>query len=166
MNTFIYSKPNIVINSRKYNNSIHRSWECTLLEETMDYWLFCGEFKVEIKHQELGIIRRGTVSFEYYHKEKWFNIFRFHEPEGNLKFYYCNINMPPSFEKNVLDYIDLDLDILVQKDFSYKILDQDEFEENAKKYNYSNELRLKIEQTISEVLGMIDRKEFPFNLNY
>lgn len=157
-------KPNIIINSRKFDNTIHRSWECSLIEETPDYWLFLGKFKNEIQHSELGIIRRGTVSYEYYQKEKWFNIFRFHEPEGELKFYYCNINMPPSFKKNVLDYIDLDIDILVQKDFSFRILDQDEFQQNAKTFGYSDEIKSKIQQTIHEVLGMIEKKVFPFNL--
>jgi uncharacterized protein len=153
---------NITINSRKFDNSVHRSWQCRLLEETFDYWLFAGEFSREVRHEQLGIIRRKTFSYEYYFKNKWFNVFRFHEPEGDFKFYYCNINMPPKFENNVLDYVDLDLDVLVQKDFSFKILDEDEFEQNSKLYGYSNEIKLKAKKTLNELLLNIQQRDFPF----
>lgn len=153
----------ITINSRKFDNSIHRSWNCELLEENETYWLFVGEFEQEIIHPELGIIRRGTISYEYYQKQKWFNIFRFHEPEGDLKFYYCNINLPPKFENNVLDYIDLDLDILVRKDFSFEILDADEFKSNSIRFQYPKNVKIMVQQSLQELIKMIENKSFPFD---
>ena len=125
-----------------------------------------GKFEFEINHQQLGIIRRGTTSYEYFWKDKFFNIFRFHEPEGNLKFFYCNIIMPPKFENNVLDYIDLDLDILVNKNLSYEILDKEEFEVNAIRFEYSNELKTKINETIEQIFEMIRQRQFPFDYNF
>lgn len=154
---------NILINSRKFDNSIHRSWKCVLLKETDEMWTFVGEFEEEVRHPKLGVIRRGTISYEYYWKQKWFNIFRFHEPEGELKFYYCNINTPPKFENDILDYIDLDIDVLVQKDFSFKILDEDEFEENSKKFAYSEDIKLKIQKSLKQLLKKIEEKSFPFD---
>jgi uncharacterized protein len=156
---------NITINSRKLDNSIQRSWQCRFVEETPDYWLFVGEFDREITHKQLGVIRRKTVSYEYYFKDKWFNIFRFHEPEGDLKYYYCNINMPPKFENNVVDYVDLDIDILVQKDFSFKILDEDEFKFNSQKFAYSEELKLNVNRSIKDLTDLIERRQFPFDGN-
>ena len=154
--------PIITINSRKFDQSIHKSWSCELISESSDLLVFLGKFDNEINHSQLGVIRRGTISYEYYWKGKYFNIFRFHEPEGDLKFYYCNINLPPKFENEILDYVDLDLDILVKSDFSYEILDIEEFEENAVRFNYSVELTLKIELAINELLEMIQQREFPF----
>lgn len=152
----------IKINSRKFDGSIHKSWLCDLLEENETYWLFYGKFEHEINHTKLGIIRRGTISKEYYFKNKWFNIFLFFEPNGDFKFYYCNVNMPPNFVNNVLDYIDLDIDILVQKDFSYEILDEDEFEENSIKFGYSQNLINQTKQIVKELLLFIKHKKFPF----
>lgn len=153
----------ITINARKYNNLIHRSWNCKLLEESPAHWLFVGEFDSEIRHPKLGIIRRGTISYEYYWKNKWFNVFRFHEPEGELKFYYCNINMPPKFENNVLDYVDLDIDVLVQRDFTFEILDEDEFNENTVLFNYPKKLKMQVQKSLEELLKIIEMKSFPFN---
>jgi uncharacterized protein len=153
----------ITINSRKFDNSIHRSWTCELIKETSGYWLFVGKFDREVQHKQLGVIRLGTISYEYYFKNQYFNVFRFHEPEGELKFYYCNINLPPKFENNVLDYVDLDLDVLVQKDFSVEILDEDEFAENSKLFVYSADLKLQVETALHELLLNITQREFPFD---
>ena len=116
-----------------------------------------------MSHSDLGFIRRGTVSYEYYWLDRWYNVFRFHEPEGDLRNYYCNINMPPVFENGVLDYVDLDLDVLVQPDFSYKILDREDFERNAERFGYTDEIRGKVDAAMDEVIRLIENREFPFS---
>ena len=153
----------IIINSRKFDGTIYRSWKCELLEEACDYWLFVGEFEQEVSHSILGIIRRKTVSYEYYFKNKGFNIFRFHEPEGSLKFYYCNINLPPVFENGVVDYVDLDIDILVHRDFNFEILDEDEFEDNSIKYDYPPDLIYNVERNLNDLISIIRNRLFPFD---
>ena len=125
--------------------------------------VFVGEFEEEIEHSNLGVIRRGTVSHEYYWLDRWFNIFRFNEPDGDLRNFYCNINMPPHFENDVLDYVDLDIDVLVWKDFTFEILDTDEFRENALRYNYPQELKSKVESSILEIVDLLNKRKFPFD---
>lgn len=153
----------ITINSRKFDGQIHRNWKCKFVEQKGNLLIFVGEFEKEVKHSHLGVIRRGTVSYEFYWLDGWFNVFRFHEPEGDLRNFYCNLNMPPKFENGVLDYVDLDIDILVWTDFRTEILDLEEFETNAKRFGYSEELKSRIHKTIAEILEMIARREFPFD---
>ncbi|MGI9037038.1 MAG: DUF402 domain-containing protein [Pyrinomonadaceae bacterium] len=150
------------INSRKADNRIHRTWLAKCLEENADYWLFVGEFSETVEHQQLGVIRRGTISYEYYWKERWYNVFRFHEPEGDLRNFYCNINQPPSISDKVLNYIDLDIDVLVRKDFSFEILDLDEFETNSVRFGYAEEIFLNVERSLCELLNLIKTRQFPF----
>lgn len=153
----------ITINSRKIDGKIHKSWKAELLEENEEFYLFLGKFDLEVKHSKLGVIRRGTLSYEYYWKQKWFNVFRFHEPEGSLRNFYCNINQPPVLKNDVLDYIDLELDVLVWKDFNFEILDLDEFEEAKQSFNFSEEIISKSHESLNELLQMIETKRFPFN---
>jgi len=157
------SNQNITINSRKYDGNINRTWKADLIEQDKTLLVFRGEFDREIKHRELGVIRRGTISYEYYWLDRWFSVFRFHEPEGEFRNFYCNINMPPTFENGVLDYIDLEIDILIWKDFSFQILDAEEFEENAEKFNFNLELRTKVEQNVNVILSLIRKREFPLD---
>lgn len=155
-----------IINSLKLDGKIHRAWKATLINETSEIIIFEGVFDKEIKHSHLGVIRRGTVSREFYWKNRWYNVFRFHEPTGDLRNFYCNINKPPVIESSVLNYIDLDVDVLVWKDFSFEILDLEEFEENAEKFNYSLELREKVNQSLEELLELIRNRKFPFDLKF
>lgn len=153
----------VTINARKFDSKIHRSWKCKFLEENDDYYVFFGEFEAEVKHRQLGIIRPKTASYEYYWKNRFYNVFKFYEPDGEFRNFYCNVNLPPVFEDNVLNYVDLDIDILVWKDFSVEILDRDEYRENIKKFGYSAELQENVESAVQELLHKIHHTEFPFS---
>lgn len=154
----------ITINSRKFDGEIHRSWQAYFIERQNSLLVFLGRFEKEIIHPNLGIIRRGTISYEYYWLDRWYNIFQFHEPEGDLRNFYCNISEPPIFENNVLNYVDFEIDLLIWKDFSYEILDIEEFEENKKKFNYSSEIVKKVYQSVSAIETLIHSRSFPFDL--
>jgi len=157
------SKQTVTINSRKFDGKIHRSWQADFIEQKDSLLIFVGEFRQEIKHLHLGVIRRGTVSYEFYWLNRCYNVFRFHEQNGKLRNFYCNINLPPKFENNVLNYVDLDVDVLVWQDFSFQILDSEEFEENAVKFSYSDSIRKKAEKSLAELLHLIENRKFPFD---
>lgn len=152
------------VNSRKLDGSIHRSWTASLIYKSLDLVILYGEFAEAVSHSKLGIIERGTISIEYFWREKWFNVFRFHHPDGGLRNFYCNLNTPPTFTGETVDYIDLEIDILVNPGYSCEILDLDEFAALVKKYSVSDNFKSRIEQTVSYLLNEISRRNFPFNL--
>lgn len=152
------------INARKHDDSIHRSWQATLLEHSGDLLVFEGVFEFQVDHKEIGIIRPGTVSREYYWLSRCFNVFRFNEPAGELKCFYCNVNLPPVLNQEALDYIDLDLDVIWSPGTAPRVLDQEEFKENAQLYGYSAQTIEIAKSSIEEILRMIEDSEFPFNL--
>lgn len=154
--------PRITINARKFDGSIHRSWKADLIDERPDVMIFRGVFERDIEHAELGLIAGGTVSYEYYWRDEWFNVFRFHEPDGSIRNWYCNVNMPPTFNGDALDYIDLDLDLLVWDDFRVLELDREDFNANAALFGYSSEVIAKSEEALVELKRMIAAREFPF----
>jgi len=122
-----------------------------------------GKFDADIEHDLLGTIVSGTQSLEYYWLDRWYNVFRFSRPNGELRNYYCNVNVPPSFDGKILSYVDLDLDILVAPDFSFQILDAQDFERNAEVYGYDDEIRANAQRALDELVAMIDKRSFPFN---
>jgi protein associated with RNAse G/E len=151
------------VNSLKFDGRIHRSWKANLIKETENLIIFEGIFDKEINHTQLGVIKRGTTSYEYYWKKGWYNVFRFHEPEGEFRNFYCNINQPPVIENNVLNYIDLDVDILIWQDLTFEILDWDEFQANVERFNYSLKLQKKVRQSLNEILNLLENRYFPFD---
>lgn len=120
-------------------------------------------FDEEIEHDLLGNISAGTISTEYYWLDRWYNVFRFSEADGKLKNFYCNVNQPPSFDGRVLSYLDLDIDVLVAPDLTYKILDLDDFETNAQRYGYSDEVQANANHALTELTRLIETRAFPFN---
>ena len=120
-------------------------------------------FDEEIEHALLGTISSGTISTEYYWLDRWYNVFRFSDSNQTLQNFYCNINQPPRFDGRVLSYIDLDIDVLVAPDFTYKILDVDDFEDNAKRYAYPDEVQVNARLALAELISLIETRAFPFN---
>jgi protein associated with RNAse G/E len=82
--------------------------------------------------------------------------------DTQTRLYYCNINTPPALDGSVLTYVDLDIDILVQPDSSYQVLDLDEFESHAQRFDYSDETKQQARAAVDELILMIEKREFPF----
>ncbi|HVF47090.1 MAG TPA: DUF402 domain-containing protein [Pyrinomonadaceae bacterium] len=156
----------VTVNSRKFDQTIRKSWTCEVIESSGPLLVLRGEFDEDISHPGLGELKRGTVSYEYYWLDRWYNVFRFHEPEGTFRNYYCNINMPPTFENSVLDYVDLDIDILVWNQGAPEVVDYVDFETNAIKYEYPHDVRQRVAQTIDELIGRIEARTFPFDYGF
>ena len=122
-----------------------------------------ARFDQAIEHDLLGTISSGTVSIEYYWLDRWYNVFRFLGPDGGLRNFYCNINRPPDYDGFTLSYVDLDVDVAVSPDFSFRVLDLDEFERNATRYRYPLELRENVYRAVNDLLSLIKTRTFPFN---
>ncbi|HEX6124035.1 MAG TPA: DUF402 domain-containing protein [Pyrinomonadaceae bacterium] len=151
----------ITVNSRKYDGTIRRSWTCEIAEQSDSLLVLVGEFDDDVMHSHLGHIKKGTLSYEYYWLDRWYNVFRFHEPSGSLRNFYCNLNMPPEFSGGILDYVDLDIDILVWPDYDYVLLDHEEYERNAKVFGYPAEVDAKVEAGLKELLELIETRSLP-----
>lgn len=153
----------ITVRTFKYDGSEHREWLARVVRQDKSLLVLDAEFAEEIEHELLGRISRGTLSIEYYWLNHWYNIFRFAEPNGKLRNYYCNINVPPSFDGQELRYVDLDIDVLVNPDFSYTVLDREEFKVNAVRYGYPAEIVANTERGLEELIQLIETRSFPFN---
>jgi uncharacterized protein len=153
---------NVVVSVLKYDGLEHRRWPARIARIDGPLLVLDAVFEDEIKHDLLGTISSGTISTEYYWRDRWYNVFRFSDPDDELKNYYCNVNQPPSFDGRVLSYIDLDIDVLVAPDLTYKILDVEDFEVNARRYAYPEEVQVNARRALSELTGLIEARAFPF----
>lgn len=153
----------ITVRACKYDGSENRTWSARVLRQEGSLLVLDATFAEEIRHDLLGTITRGTTSIEYYWLDRWYNIFRFAQPSGELRSYYCNINVPPTFDGRILSYVDLDIDILVEPDSSYRIVDVEDFERNAMRYGYSGAVQEKAKKALNELIQLIETRAFPFN---
>ena len=153
----------IVVSVRKYDGREHRRWRARVAKHEGSLLILDAVFDEEIEHDLLGTIALGTVSTEYYWLDRWYNVFRFSDPDRKLKNFYCNVNQPPSFDGRVLSYIDLDIDVFVAPDLTYKILDLDDFEANAAAFAYPEDVQANAHRALKELTELIEARAFPFD---
>ena len=152
----------ITVNARKYDQKIRRSWNGGLVSSNENLLVVVGRFEGDVEHAGLGLIKHDTVSVEYFWLDRWYNVFKFHEADGSFRNYYCNIAMPATFADRVLNYVDLDIDVVVWPNGKYDVLDRDDFERNTLKYNYPKEIKERAEESVTELIGMVEGCVFPF----
>ena len=157
------TRDGITVRVLKYDGTEHRRWKATLTTQDGSLMVLDAAFADDVTHQLLGNISRGTRTIEYYWLDRWYNIFRFLETDGSTKLFYCNIGMPPEIHDSVLSYVDLDIDILVQPDWSFQVLDLEEFDANAARFGYPEPVKARTHQTLAELISMIQTRQFPFS---
>jgi protein associated with RNAse G/E len=151
----------ITVNSRRFDGTIRKTWQCELLEQRGSLLIAVGEFDTDIEHADLGRIKKGTISREYYWLDRWYNIFRFHEPSGEFRNFYCNVSAPAQFENGVLDYVDLDIDVLIDANSKVTVLDREDYERSIATFGYPVEVQANVELSLHELLEFFDKKEMP-----
>lgn len=156
----------IKVNSCKHDGRVNRSWPALLKRREGSLVVLEGVFAEEIRHPFIGIIEAGTLSTEFYWTDRWYSVFRFATPAGRLLKFYCNLNTPPRLEARVLSFIDLDVDVLVEPDYSYTVLDEEEFEHHTEVYNYPQHYRVRVREALEEIFQLIATRGFPFSINF
>jgi len=152
----------ITVNARKYDGRVHRSWKGTSTNEHDGLISLIAEFSETHEHGELGTIHAGTISVEHFWTDRWYNVFHFHEPDGTKKAAYANVAMPAVVAGNVIDYVDLDMDVIQWPDGRVEVLDKDDFERNTIAYGYSPEVIRAAESALIELLELARGGRFPF----
>ncbi len=152
----------ITVNAFGFDKKLKRSWKCLVTGIEGNALTLVGEFKEKVEHPELGTIEAGTMSTEYFWLDRWYNIFRLTSPTDQLKCWYCNITMPPEISDNSLDYIDLDIDIVIWPDGTHQVLDEAEFEENAGRFQYSDEILKSVRTAMDTILSDLRLGKPPF----
>jgi protein associated with RNAse G/E len=149
----VENKDPVLIRVLKYDGTERRRWFGRVARHDGPLIVLDAVFDEEVQHDLLGTIASCTVSKEYYWLDRWYNVFRFSNR------FYCNVTQPPSFDGSVLTYVDLDIDVLVESDFSYRILDLEDFETSQ----YPAEIDQSARQAVEDLIEEIKTRSFPFN---
>ena len=149
----------IVVRVLKYDGVEHRTWPARVVKQVGPLIVLDAVFDEEIEHDLLGTISSGTISKEYYWLDRWYNVFRFRDPDRTRSRFYCNVTQPPTLKDSVLSYVDLDIDVLVESDFSYQILDLEDFEA----YRYPEAVKQRAREALDDVISLVETRSFPFD---
>ena len=150
-----------IMHSYKHDGSIHRCWdEAILLENNSEYLVF-GNERTKVIESDGRTWRTKEPAILFFFKKSWYNII------GQIKYdgiyYYCNLASPFVIEDRTIKYIDYDLDLRVFPDGAFKILDRGEYKYHKNKMNYPEVIDKIVKDDLSNLIGIVRKKEFPFN---
>ncbi len=159
----MYPRPGsyVHIQSFKHDGSLHRTW-CRgfVLEADEEHIVAVTDRAWVIESDNRRWLTREPAICFFYAK-KWFNVISMLRHAGI--FYYCNLASPSIYDGEAIRNIDYDLDVKLFPDGSYQILDENEYQDHAKKMNYPENVMRIVENQMDELIQMMKDKENPFN---
>jgi len=97
----------------------------------------------------------------FYYVNKWYSIIKYFKDNQNALGYYININKPPKMENGIVMIEDLFLDIWVNPDYSYRILDMDELDSAKQQGAITDSIYHQVLNTMEELIFLITEKKLP-----
>lgn len=155
------SSPQITIQAMKYGNRLYE-WNTILLEKNDTYIFVLGEHGRKLHHhtkKKLFTVENWTI--EFFPFDSWFTVSA-DVVNGTISQYYCNINEPAKINGNIVSFVDLDLDY-IQRNGEWNVVDEDEFEYNAIKLAYPEELIKRARKELNDLQLRIKSMNFPFD---
>jgi len=104
-------------------------------------------------------------AIEVYPRNEWFNLFCAVDTgdgtwdKPGLHLWYINIAMPPVLRDGLFQYVDLDLDIGIDADFSYTIYDEEEFLQHCDLWRYPQDLCERARATLEGMVERVERRD-------
>ncbi|MBI9009727.1 MAG: DUF402 domain-containing protein [Tenericutes bacterium] len=151
---------NVMLQSYKHDKSLHRVWKNEVILKENEEMIIVANKRTRVVEANGRFWYTKEPSVSFFFKKHWFNVI------GIIKKdhigYYCNIASPILYDEEALKYIDYDLDVKVNKDNKYHILDVHEYERNQEIMNYSEEIKHILVSEMDLLIAMIKKKEFPF----
>jgi uncharacterized protein len=147
----------------KYDGRPHYTWPAELLEDDGEQLTFRSVVGGLLVHYTRGFeepTRRPSDLIFW--RDRWYNVFVNLNDDGSTRNFYCNVAMPLSIEGNTIKFVDLDLDVQIFPDGTYRVLDRDEYELHCIKYAYPDWLQQMAEQAVTEILALFEAREGPF----
>jgi protein associated with RNAse G/E len=150
----------LVVQKLMYDGAKSYRWVGREIYRDDEHLFFTAVF--ERDHRDLGyvVFEKGDVFYEYYYFDRWYNVFQVYSATGTLKGWYCNITKPARVDDAELTFVDLALDLWVNADHSYLVLDEDEFAE-LEATAYSPEDVLAARSALTELIERAEAATIP-----
>lgn len=152
---------NIIMHSYKHDKTLHRIWKNETIIENNDKYIVVANKRTRVVEANGRYWHTREPSVSFFFKDHWYNIIAILKRKKIT--FYCNLASPVLIDDEAIKYIDYDLDLRVDGDFSYRVVDIYEFKTHSKKMDYSNRLTNILAKETLHLRSRIDKRDFPFN---
>ncbi len=149
----------ITINKLNLQHELTWSYSGNVIMRTPASILLEARFNRDTLDLGYAVFERDDRFVERFYADRWYNIFEIHSVhDDHLKGWYCNIVKPAIFSDSTIEQVDLALDVWVNPDGSYQVLDQAEFDALPLDAATRRQARL----AVNELIELVHRRAEPF----
>jgi hypothetical protein len=136
------------------------AYDGAVLERTANTIVLEARFSRETMDLGCAVLEHHDRFVEHFYADRWYNIFEIHSVhDDHLKGWYCNIVKPAVFGAETIEQVDLALDLWINPDGSYHVLDREEFETLV----LDQATRLRAQQAVGELIYLLYHHAAPFS---
>ncbi|MDB5324753.1 MAG: hypothetical protein JWM57_322, partial [Phycisphaerales bacterium] len=111
-----------------------------------------------------GQLTSISHNLRYYWPDRHWNLSVRWRPDWSLEDYYVNIATPATWSSEQIDWVDLDLDLILSPDSPEPLLDdEDEFTRHSAAWHYPADLVKRCWATVEEVRQLMRQGRPPFD---
>ncbi len=157
----------IRIESYKHGNRFHRMWKESIVLKIDEPMIVanCDAQVVEATGDEH--IFPGLV-IGFFSKIDWFHTLILFDSEDRVDKFYVNIASPYQLDERtkILQYVDYDLDLILNPDCSYTWVDQEEYQLHSVLYQYPESVKKRIAKEQMRLERKIKHRQPPFTIPF
>ncbi|WP_374713192.1 DUF402 domain-containing protein [Symbiobacterium terraclitae] len=153
------------VQTYKYGGRKHYSYPARLIEQRHDCVNIHGPYGRPLNHPARSLVAWPVPneSIEFHFTTRPYSVSAAWSGDGSFRHYYCNVSLPATLRDGVLSSVDLDLDLVVAPDLTYRVEDEDEFEEHRRALGYPEELVKLAREGLAELIRLVEERRFPFD---
>jgi hypothetical protein len=149
----------LTVQKLNLNRELLIAYDGKILERTPESIVLEARFSRETVDLGYAVLEQHDRFVEHFFSDRWYNIFEIHSVhDDRLKGWYCNIVKPAAFNGDTIEQVDLALDVWVNPDGSYHVLDQEEFDA----LDLDQTTRLRAQQAVGELIHLLYHRAAPF----
>jgi protein associated with RNAse G/E len=143
----------------KFDGTAKPSWHGDLVDSVDDRWL------VVFFERPAYAIRGEAVAYalQFYGMRQPLSILVCFDDAGNVMEWQCDAGLPARISGRVIEFTDLDLDVMVNPNGTYYVRDLEEFEARRVAMGYSEEAIQAAWKGVALALVLVRRKRYPFD---
>lgn len=134
-------------------------WQARIIDEAPGRWVVTYSHRPG--HAPRGVETEHAIQF--FGLDKPLTVLACFDADGSLIEWQCDAALPAIRGGGMIEYVDLDLDVMVNPDGTHFVRDLEEFEERSVSLNYSEEAKAAAWKGVALALLLLKRKRYPFD---
>ena len=161
------SQTTVTVRKRKFDNTIKSEWEGEIMPVHFPDWLFVLHHpERHLKFSQEGVVRSKRFFLHGFNLNQPLTVLFEYSTKGEFREAKCDAALPATRKGNLIEFTDLDLDLIVKPDFSFYQRDEDQFAKNRKKMKYSKTVVAQARRGMMMAEVLVKTRRFPFNQDF